>query len=297
VVAYVTSCDIGATVGCGGSGNDGEIIYMGVPDPESSYSTASAISELVAHELNHLIYGWHKYIVQERPNERENIYLTEGMSALAQDLTGYNNGNQYVWAAAIDATEYLGPDASIDSVSVNDFLRGETYYDADRDGSLRGGAYLYLRYLFEQAGGMTVGSDGTLTDAGGMAWLHDWFDQAALGEETVLATTGREIADINLDWYTALVVTGRVENSNPAWNFEARVADPITGYEFGVDPYERIHGWLKLNGPLVQELDAADGSIRAGGVEYLSVSLSEGGVLEIPVDPDAAAVARVLRVE
>lgn len=292
-VAYVTSCDIGAA-NC--TGNGGEIVYLGIPDPDSGYSSAGGIAETVAHELNHLIYGWHKYALNDQPGAQENIYLTEGMSALAQDLTGYNNGNQYVWAAALDAPQ-LGDEASIDSVSVNDFLRGTTYYDADRDGPLRGAAYLFLRYLFEQAGGMTVEADGTLVDAGGMAFLHDWFDAPELGGDTVPVTTGREVQDTILDWYTALVVTGRVENDNPAWNYQERVADPLTGYEFGVDPYATIHGWLRLDGPRVQPLDGADGEIRGGGVEYLEVEVTEAGVVSVPVSADARAVARILRVE
>lgn len=296
-VAYVTQCDIGRTSGCGNSGNGSEVVYLGIPDPDDAYGTVSGISETVAHELNHLIYGWHKYVAQGQPDADENIYLTEGMSALAQDLTGYNNGNQYVWAAALDAEEYLGEGSSIDSVSVNDFLRGSGYYDVDRDGPLRGAAYLYLRYLFEQMGGMTVEADGTLVDAGGFAFLHDWFDAPELGSDTVPATTGREVNDVTMDWYTALLVTGLVENDNPAWTYQDQVVDPVTGYNFGVDPHALIHGWLQLEGPKVQKIGRADGSLRAGGVEYLKVEVEAGVGVAVPVDADAKAQARILRIE
>lgn len=296
-VAYVTQCDIGTTFGCGDRGNHGEIIYLGVPDPEDSYGTPQGITETVAHELNHLIYGWHKYVVQGQPNAEENIYLTEGMSALAQDLSGYNNGNQYVWAAALEATDYLGRYATVDAVSVNDFLRGTGYYDGQRDGALRGAAYLYLRYLFEQAGGMDVEPDGTLVDQGGMAFLQQWFDVPELGEDTVFATTGREVDDVSMDWFTALVVSGRVENDDPAYNFQPRVVDPVTGYEFGVDMYALIHGWLQLAGPEVQKFDRNDGNIRAGGVEYLQGDFEGGSTIMVPVHSDAVARARLLRIE
>jgi hypothetical protein len=296
-VAYVSWCDIGAEGGCDGSGNGSEIIYVGIPDPSSNYSSVDGISETVAHELNHLIYAWHKYVENDQPDASENVYLTEGMSALAQDLTGYNNGNQYVWGTALDGVSvYHDEDASIQGVSINDFLRGDGYYDEDRDGPLRGGAYLFLRYLFEQAGGFTVESDGTLVDAGGMDFLHSWFDSAELGPDCVTATTGRDVDDVALDWYTALVVTGRVENDNPAWSYQDQVQDPLTGYMFGIDPFTTIHGWWTLTGPRVQALDEADGSIRGGGVEYLQADLT-AGVFTLATAPEAKIRARILRVE
>jgi hypothetical protein len=293
-VAYVSGCDIGAA-SC--AGNDGEILYMGYPDPDDRYSSANGITETFAHEVNHLVYGWHKYVQNNQAGASENIYLTEGMSALAQDLSGYNNGNQYVWAAAFDVSDYYGDrNYSCDGLSVNDFLRGSGTYDADRDGVLRGGAYLFLRYLFEQAGGMEVQADGTFEDLGGIDFLHRWFDAPELGPDAVRATTGREIEDVQLDWYTAMVVSGTVDNDNPAWNFQDRVEDPVTGYFFGVDPYANIHGHMQLDGVLVQPLDEADGSLRAGGVEYLRTNVDAGAVVSVPVSTDARARARILRI-
>ncbi len=297
-VAYVSQCDIGDVFGCGSWGNGGEIIYMGYPDPESSYSSANAITEIWAHELNHLVYAWNKYLQNGLYNAEENIYLTEGFSELAQDLTGFNNGNQYIWAAAIDMREfYEDEDYSTQGISINDVVRGSGYYDYDRDGPLRGAAYLFLRYLFEQQGGMIVNADGSLEDAGGMAWLHDWFTRPELGAECVEATTDRELLDLAMDWYTAIVVSGRDLNDDPAFNYQDRQWDPLTSFEFGVDTYATIHGWLTLSGPPVQPLDSADGGIRAGGVEYLEIEITEPGqVVEIPVDPEALPRARAFRI-
>lgn len=160
--AYVAWCDIGITEGCNGSNNGGEIMYFAIPDPDEPGTSVDGIVETFAHELNHLIYAHHKYVLQGATGIDENVYVTEGMSALAQDLTGYNNGNQYVWAAALDMSEHHGSeDYSVQALSVNDMIRGSSYYDALRDGALRGGSYLLLRYLFEQAGGMQVEGDGT----------------------------------------------------------------------------------------------------------------------------------------
>jgi len=46
-------------------------------------------------------------------------------------------------------------------------------YDMMRDGSLCGQSYLFLRYLYDQAGGETVQTDGSFVDDGGIAWMND----------------------------------------------------------------------------------------------------------------------------
>lgn len=297
-MAYVSWCDIGSIRGCGEDSNHGEIIYMGIPDPESTRSSANGIVETIAHEFAHLIYAYHKFILLDQTDAIENVYVTEGMSALAQDLTGYNNGNQYVWGAALDMSSWYDDDRnySIDGVSLNDIVLGGGSYDRTRDGTLRGAAYLFLRYLFEQAGGVEVSKEGAFTDLGGIAWLHDWFDSPELGEDAVVATTGRTLTEAMLDWYTAILVTGRDLNDNPLWNYQDRVVDPLTGYSFGVDPFAALYGGMRLTGPLIQEIDQADGSIRGGGVEYLQFT-TEGGLVEIPVTAQAMVVGRLFRIE
>lgn len=295
--AYVTWCDIGVTEGCGASNNGGEVIYLAIPDPGDPSASVNGIVETIAHELNHLIYGYHKFVLNDQAGSPENIYVTEGMSALAQDLTGFNNGNQYVWAAAIDMSDHYGSDDySVQALSINDILRGDSYYDADRDGALRGGAYLIMRYLFEQAGGMTVLYDGSFLDEGGMAWLQTWFSGPEIGIAALETTTGSNLWDVVLDWYTALVVTGRGLNDDPAFNYQERIEDPITGYLYGFDPFATIHGWLTLTGPLVQLWALADGDIRAGGVEYLKI-ITPPGRISLTIDPDAVPRARLFRIE
>jgi hypothetical protein len=145
---------------------------------------------------------------------------------------------------------------------------------------------------------MIVNEDGSLEDAGGMAWIQDWFTIPELGVDNVPATTGRELLDVTMDWYTALVVSGRDLNDDPAYNYQERDWDPLTSFEFGVDTFATIHGWLTLSGPPVQPIDEADGGIRAGGVEYLEVVVTEAGqVVEIPVDVEALPRARAFRTE
>ncbi len=295
--AYVTDCDIGVTDGCYGYGHGHEIVYMAYVDPADTRATANGVTETIAHELAHLVYAYHKVLLNDLTGLDENVYVTEGTSALAQDLTGYNNGNQYVWAAALDlSSTYGSEDYSVQAVSLNDIFRGSSYYDQARDGALRGGAYLFLRYLFEQQGGMEVAGDGGFADLGGIAWVQAFFGVPETGVDAVQATTGADFDTLALDFWTALVVSDRGLNEDSRYNFQERVEDPLTGYEFGVDTYANIHGWLQLTGPLVQPLESADGSLRAGGVEYLQTTV-EAGMLSIPVAEAALARARVFRIE
>jgi len=296
VAAYVTWCDINAAEGCT-AGNNSEVVYLSIPEPEGRLSSANAITETVAHELSHLIYAYHKHVLNGTMlREGEGIYVTEGLAALAQDLTGYNNGNQYVWGAAFDLAEfYEDENFCTQGISVNDMFGDGSFYSTDRDGVLRGGSYLFLRYLFEQAGGMEVLADGSLVDRGGIAWLRSIYSTPALGAAAIEETMGRDYWDLVFDWYTAILVSGRNLNNDKAFNFEPRVEDPLTGYSFGVDPYALIHGYLQLSGAPVQPWLEADRFIRAGGAEYMRLE-TEPGTVELWVDPSARARARLIRV-
>jgi hypothetical protein len=298
--AYVSPCDIADLSGCGGGGNHGEIIYFNIPDPGDRTHSVNGLTETVAHELSHLIYSYHKLVLNGVTRDDENIYLTEGLAALAQDLTGFNNGNQFVWAAAIDMADYYGgdPDYSAQALSINDLFRGSTYYSEDRDGALRGGAYLFLRFVFEQMGGMAVDpTTGALTDQGGIAWLHALYDTPEQGVAALEQTSGRPLWDLALDWYTALVATGRGVEVDPTLRYAERLADPLTGYSYGVDPFAALpHGVYTLHGPPLQPWDSPDGEIRAGGVEYLQVEAS-AGELRLAVGAEVQARARILRLE
>ena len=130
-----------------------------------------------------------------------------------------------------------------------------------------------------------------------MALPRAWRGAAEYGDPGV-ATWG------NGDWsparearLTALVCTGLVDCGDPRWTYTPRVADPITGYEYGVDPYDTIHGWLTLHGPPIQRIGRADGALRAGGVEYLQVQADAGETITVPVEARAEARARLIRVE
>ncbi|MEY2932321.1 MAG: hypothetical protein RL033_3070, partial [Pseudomonadota bacterium] len=143
-VAFFSACDLAEQLeGCQGS-NRGEFLYLTPPDAiEPPYNSPNAIKEILAHEVAHLLHFQRKVLRNHLPGWNDGVYMSEGIGALAQDVTGYQAGNLYVTRAAL---------AGIDQFSLADVLHGNEP-DPTREGVLRGGAYLFVRYLYDRAGG------------------------------------------------------------------------------------------------------------------------------------------------
>jgi hypothetical protein len=169
VIAYVSLCDLVNLFGCP-IHNNMELVYATPPDQIGNpmMNSVSSILEITAHETQHSIYFHRKFILNDQPTAHENVYITEALSALAEDLSGYGNGTFYVWAHTLD---YIG------DISGPDLLDGSVIgYDAARDPALRGAGYLLYRYLFEQAGGNEFAEGNQITDLGGIAFLNTLID-------------------------------------------------------------------------------------------------------------------------
>ncbi len=294
VVAYVSECDLQPADVCGW-GNEQEIIYANIPDPDGNYYQPHALAELLAHEFNHTIYFAAKYLETGDTDVDENVYVTEGMSALAQDLTGYNNGNQYVWGMMLD---------DIGAASLSDVFVQElgTHYYPQRDGTLRGVAASVMRYLYDRHGPEVAHDDGTFDATCGVAFLHDWFGTSAAGLDGVIEVTGLDPDDLYADYWTALGLHQRVDSgdaADPAYHFQPQIEDVLTGYMRGIDLYTTIHGWLELDGPVASALDAPGAQdLRSGGAVYLEVEDLDG-ILDVTLSTsaDAEALVRVIRLD
>ncbi len=297
VTAYVFPCDLLAvgTPGCPAS-NEQELIYLSPPDMLSSYmGTSDAITETVAHEFQHAIYFYRKFILNGNEAQDENAYITEGMSAMAQDVSGFQAGNRYVAGAAIDG---------VDSISMADILANSWGYDEEKDGIYRGAAYLLVRYLFEQLGADAISSSGEIDDLGGVTFLNQMSDLAFYGYEGIEQAAGYS-ADVFIpDLYTAMLMDDREKdgvliNQDPTYSFDDMWDDPITGKPHGVTMnYELANGSWQVKGVAVQQ-GGVDGSIFSGGVEYIFVeAVEDNGVVKIEAtfDVDTMPTVRLARV-
>lgn len=293
--AYVYPCDLleDGTSGCPSS-NEQELIYMSPPDLLTSYmGTADAITETLAHEFQHAIYFYRKFMLNDDVSTDESAYITEGMSAMAQDLSGFQAGNLYVAGAAIDGVD------DVCMASVLDYPAG---YNDEYDGIYRGAAYLFLRYIFDQLGGDTIDGSGEVEDLGGIGFLNDMSDLAIYGYDGIEAAAGETAEELIARMYTAMLLDDReVEGeplcNDPIYGFAPVWEDPITGKQHGTTMnYDLAGGSWPVRGVPVQQ-GGADGALWAGGAEYILI-MGTGEEFAIEASSEATALmgARIVRI-
>jgi hypothetical protein len=284
-VAFFTGCDLEPLAGCP-AGNQGEFLYLTPPSAIAPpYNTAAAIKEILAHELGHLIHFNRKVLRNDLSAWHDSAYMIEGFGALAQDTVGFQSGNLYVTLAGLD---------KINDFSLGDTLHDNGAYDMKRDGALRGGSYLFVRWLYDRAGGDLALADGAISNHGGLAFIRALLDDKA-SVAGVLPILGKAtIHDIGMDFFTTLAVSNRenaggVVATNPCFRYLPTVVDPITKKQRGSDVFASFHG-QKMQGPKLQAAAKADLSLRSGGVEYLALD-AEAGLAEVAFTLQAPAKA------
>lgn len=295
-VAFFTGCDLKADLpGCG-SGNGGEYLYLTPPNAiDPPYDTPAAIKEILAHEASHMIHFNRKVLRNKSAKWTDSGYMIEGIGGFAQDVIGYQAGNLYVTMAGLDG---------LSQFSLADTLVDERKYDTKRDGVLRGGSYLFVRWLFDRAGGDGVNPDGTLVAKGGTTFLRAALDAAPSVAQALPTVTKATLADVATDFYTALALSNRdaiggVAPKNACFAFQPTVTDPLTNDQRGTSVYAKFHG-MQMKGPPIAQLAKADGKLRVGGVEYVEIDATPGATsldFTVTVDPAVAPRVRVVRIQ
>jgi hypothetical protein len=235
-------------------------------------------------------------MLNDNVNAVENPYITEGLSALAQDLSGYQAGNFYVTMAGLDG---------IDMVSLPNFTSDalKQYVGGEADGVMRGAGYLIIRYFYDLAGGDSMDAQGNAQDDGGITWLHTFMDQLEYGNESFTKSTGLTHGQMVDQFWTALVLSNRGSqgaalSEDAKYNYLPTTLDPITGRQRGCSTHASFHG-MQLLGPKVQDYPG-DGSIRGGGGEMLKISVESGSSeirFRLETDKAGAVKARLIRLK
>lgn len=286
-VAFFTGCDLVKSAGCPTS-NAGEYLYLTPPNAIAPpYNTPNAIKEILTHELSHLVH-FNRKVLRNRATEwMDSGYMIEGVGAFAQDAIGPQAGNLYVTQAGL---------AGIAQFSLGDVLLDGTPYDKSRDGVMRGGSYLFVRWLYDRAGGDTAKPDGTIEGRGGPAFLRAVLDAPESVSKALPTVTKASQADLAIDFYTALAMSNRDEAggaapTNPCFSFLPIETDPVTQRQRGADPFGEFHG-MKMGGPALTK--EKSGKLYAGGVTYVTVASPAGSsTLDLGVTVDAKAQPRV----
>jgi len=257
------------------------------------YNTPNAIKEILAHEVAHLLHFQRKVLRNHLSTWQDPVYLTEGIGALAQDVTGYQAGNLYVTRAGLDG---------IDQFSLADLLRrSDDAREHSREGVLRGGGYLFVRYLYDRAGG-DIAAGLEIENRGGPTLLRALLDAPLWIDQALPRVASADLTDLALDFYTALALSNRDQAggapaTNPCFQYLPTRVDPITQKQRGADLFARFHG-SQMQGPKLGSAQAPDGQLLSGGVDYLSLDATAGSPdlsLAVQLDPRSAPRVRILR--
>jgi hypothetical protein len=287
--AFFWQCDLLASPGCGES-NRAEAIYLTPLDLiRPPYNTVTALDEIVAHEVGHLIHFGRKVLRNRLSAWVDSAYMSEGIGHLAQDAIGFQGDNLYATKIALDA---------IGEFSLGELFTDDTAYDLRRDAPMRGGAYLFARWLYDRAGGDAALPGGTVEGRGGPALLRALLDAPTSVTGSLPGVSGAAAADLAMDFYTALAASNRDREggaapANECFRYRPVALDPTTGRPRGADLFTTFDG-MAMRGPATQPLAAADGELLRGGVEYLVVEPTAGQRdTAVTVRADAAARLRV----
>jgi hypothetical protein len=290
-VAFFSGCDLVSFKGCA-TKNGGEFLWLTPPNAiDPPYNTPNAIKEILAHETSHLVHFNRKVLRNSLTTWPDSEAMIEGVGGFAQDVIGPQAGNLYVAMAGLDG---------IKDFSLGDLIVDSAAYDSARDGVVRGGSYLFVRWLYDRAGGDAIDAAGTITGKGGIALLRALLDVKD-SIATTLATKAT-LADVTTDFYTTLAMSNQNEAggaapTNSCFAYLPVVTDPITKTPHGADPHETFHG-MQMNGPAISQ--AKSGQVRAGGVAYVSAPAKSGTdslALTVKVDTKAAPRVRVGRIK
>lgn len=289
-VAFFAGCDLVKWDDCPVT-NAGEYLWLSPPNAiDPPYNTPNAIKEILSHELAHLIHFNRKVLRNHLTSWLDSGYMDEGVGGFAQDAIGPQAGNLYVAMAGLQG---------ISDFSLADTLVDGTHYDKSRDGALRGGSYLFVRWLYDRAGGDIALSDGAIAGRGGPALLRALLDAPTSVAKALPTTTHSSLADLGMDFYTALAMSNREEAGGVApasscFAYRPTQVDPITGKQRGANLFARFHGSQM---PGVAMTDARSGTLRLGGATFITLSPTAGQLpLTVRVDPTAAPRVRVARI-
>jgi hypothetical protein len=202
-VGYFNAQDLFAKNQDNPESNEGEYLYLGIPDESNLNFTASSLTATACHELQHLVNFSRKTLQYiDSPNPPfETVAVNEGLSHLAEDLCGYNLSGGNV----IFAHRYL-------EAAPSTLTSGSDTIEQ------RGGMYLLLRFLFEQAGGADFSS--SVRDLGGIRFLQNLIASSDSGLENVANVFGQPLNNLLWRFYWALRIDTNFSSfSNPEQDF------------------------------------------------------------------------------
>jgi len=215
ITGYFYAGDLYTESGSNPCTNYGEVIYTMVPDPSGDHGTAisnsfamsNLLPAVLPHELQHAIsYNQHVFVNGGEPEEN---WLNEGMSHLMEDLMGYNVENPSRYGMFLSSPSSYG---LVTQASPNLMERGA--------------AYLFLRFLYEQA-------------ADGDEFLANLVGTSSFGVENLESSFNgpdnfNNFSELVSRWTVALALTDRGISGDRRYTYQPRTFNSETGNYEGV---------------------------------------------------------------
>lgn len=169
--------------------NETEIFYTFIPDPTGAHGAAiskefalsNILKSVLPHEYQHMInFNQHYFIHDGAP---ELAFVNEGISHLAEDIYSLDSNGYMTTTGIENPARIAGYLQDIDNLC---FTCGASLYQ-------RGGSYLFLRWLYEQA---EKGNLSAVSDGAGL--LYRLLDSDAIGIDNIVAAAlGDGVQDID----------------------------------------------------------------------------------------------------
>lgn len=195
-----------------GTLNTSDILWVVVPDDDNPMES---VLGTVAHEYFHMVlFG----VKKAKFKADETVWLNESLAHTAEDLSGFGIDNVDTALAFLENANSVSMAFSGDDIEA------------------RGMGFLFVRYLFEQKGGVTYGknSGSELTDKGGAAFLTSLVHTNKTGFEALNAALKSNWGDSFKHWLAAVALAGRPIANDSRYKYQALYDDPLTGQKIGV---------------------------------------------------------------
>jgi len=237
--------------------NEMEIVYALVPNPDGKYGSVTIpkdfaienfLTAVLPHEFQHVV-SYNQHVLKGGGNPEEN-WLNEGLSHLTEDLVGYGQENYS---------------------RANIFLRDPLSYPLVGSSSAnlgrRGAAYLFLRFLYEQAEDKD-------------AFLWGLYHSGKTGVENIEAAFAGSVENFDqfgeflMRWAAALVISGRGISVDPRYTYRPRTWNDETKRWQGIClicDAEDGRGTL-MTGPAIYEYSGSPVSLYPSGIGFYNIS-------------------------
>lgn len=254
--------------------NEMEIIYTMVPDPEgdhgvpisTEFALANILPSVLPHEFQHMInYNQHVFL---NGGAAEKSYLNEALAHLAEDIYSLSNG--YMGETGIENPARVA--YFLDDVDGVCFTCGSSL-------SQRGGSYLFIRYLYEQAqmGNLSAAADGA-------SLVASLMNTTKTGMENIV---GAALGSDDASDFKSLIALFNVAVTLSDMGLTSDSRFELVGIDLRGEQNDN-RGTI-LDGPVTATPSAYpyQSTITASGLSYVEISgadiLNMGGVLPVSI--------------